>query len=376
MKIEKMIEARAEKLNEMKALNEANPVMDEATEAKYNALNKELNALTRNIELAKVENGLRDQVDTVVTTASTSPKEVDAKASLNALMSYARTGVVDVQNSVTIGGTSNGAVLIPEQYASSILTELSKTTAMRSFAEVFKTSGTFNMPIGGATPSFDWIDEGGDYPTPDLTFTNKTLEAFKAGGIILVAEELLNDESFNLQSHLQEKIVEGLSLTEGIAFITGNGVKKPKGISLDITINETLAALNVITLVDVEDVYLAVPSKARKQGSWIISDTFYKAIFRMKDSTGNYILREGSNGMPGTIFGRPFEIDDTMEGGTGEPLAIFGNLKDYKIGDRGEMAIQRLNERYSEKGFVGFKVYKRTDGKLASTKNIAQLKNA
>ena len=57
-------------------------------------------------------------------------------------------------------------------------------------------------------------------------------------------------------------------------------------------------------------------------------------------------------------------------------LAIFGKLKDYKIGDRGEMAIQRLNERYSEKGFVGFKVYKRTDGKLASTKNIAQLKNA
>lgn len=366
---EELIQARKDALDKMIAISTGENFL----QANYDAAKKEVDSYTAQLETLEIQANLRGKVDDVLPSDN---NKQDEKISVNALMSYARTGVVDPQNSVTIGGASNGAVLIPEQYATSILTELAKTTAMRSFAEVFKTSGTFNMPIGGATPNFDWIDEGGDYPTPDLSFTNKSLEAFKAGGIILVAEELLNDETFNLQAHLQEKIVEGLSLTEGIAFISGNGTKKPKGVSLDITLNETVAALDTITLADVEDIYLAVPSKARKQGAWIISDKFYKAIFRMKDSTGNYILREGANGLPGSIFGRPYEVDDTMEGNTGEPLAIFGNLKDYKIGDRGEMAIQRLNERYSEKGFVGFKVYKRTDGKLASTKNVAQLKNA
>lgn len=368
-KREELIAARKDALEKMTVVSKAETFV----QADYENAKRDVYALTAQIDAFDTTARFENQVDVIVDGGE---KEVDAKASINALMSYARTGVVDPQNSVTIGGASNGAVLIPAQYATSILTELSKTTAMRKFAEVFTTSGTFNMPIGGATPSFAWIDEGGDYPTPDLTFSNKSLEAFKAGGIILVAEELLNDESFNLQAHLQEKIVEGISLTEGKAFIEGDGVKKPKGITVDITLNEVVSAFDTITLADVEDVYLAVPSNARKQGSWVISDKFYKAIFRMKDSTGNYILRDGANGLPGTIFGRPYEIDDTMVGNTGESLAIFGNLKDYKIGDRGEMAIQRLNERYSEKGFVGFKVYKRTDGKLASTKNVAQLKNA
>lgn len=371
-KLLEMMNLRAEKIKEMKALNDANPTMDEQTETKYNALNNEVKALTRNIDIANAENAARNQVDPV----AVGEKGQKEDTSINALLVYARTGKIDPQNAVTIGGTANGAVLIPQQYANAILNELPKLVAMRKFATVLKTSGTFNLPIGGATPVFSWVDEAGDYPTPDLLFTNKTLEAFKAGGIITVSEELLNDESFNLESHLKEKIAEGIALAENTAFISGDGTKKPKGISKDITLIETVSALDTITITDVEDTYLKVPASARAQGSWIISDKFYQAIFRMKDSTGNYILREGANGLPSTIFGRPFEIDETMAGATGEPLAIFGKISDYNIGDRGEMAIQRLDERYADKGLVGFKVYKRTDGKLAIAKNVAMLKNA
>lgn len=373
MNLQEMILARAEKLKEMKALNDANPKMDETTEAKYNVLNEEFKALSRKIDLANVENALSNQIDKVITESKEEKKE---ETSINALMAYARTGKLDPQNAVTIGGTSNGAVLIPQQYATSILNDLAKKVAMRSFATVIRTNGTFNMPIGGATPTFGWVDENTDYPTPDLSFTNKTLEAFKTGGIITVSEELLNDNTFNLEAHLREKIVEGITLAEGTAFISGDGTKKPKGITKDITLIETVSALDTITIADVEDVYLKVPAGARNQGSWIISDKFYQAIFRMKDSTGNYILREGANGLPSTILGRPFEIDETMAGATGEALAIFGRLSDYHIGDRGEMAIQRLDERYADKGLIGFKVYKRTDGKLATDKYVAMLKNA
>ena len=372
--LEELVAARAEKLGEMKALNEANPTMDEAVLASYDALHAEFKALSRNVDIVKTENKLSLEIDDVLTIDDNA--QTDKIGAVSALMTYARTGIVDAEASTTIGGGSNGAVLIPQEYSNSIMTELSKTTAMRKFARVISTNGTYNMPIGGATPAFGWIDEGGAYPTPDLTFTNKSLEAFKAGGIILISEELLADESFNLVSHMREQIVEGVSLAEGEAFISGDGNKKPTGITGDITLVETVSALDVIALSDVEDIYLKVPAKARKQGVWIISDKFYKAIFRMKDSTGNYIMREGQNGMTGTIFGRPFEIDDLMTGATGLPLAIFGKLNDYAIADRGDMAIQRLDERYADEGFVGFKVYKRTDGKLASAKNVAKLNNA
>lgn len=370
MNLAELMALRTEKLAEMKAFNEAHSEMNDAQLAEFAKMKADFEKANRDIDLLKAEDSIEEVVAVVATPETASVTEVSA------LLDYARTGVLDAQNTTTIGGGSNGAVLIPEEYASSILTEMAKNTAMRKYATVTRTNGTFNFPIGGATPSFGWIDEGGTYPTPDLSFTNKSLEAFKAGGIILVSEELLNDETFNLQSHLREQIAQGLSLQEGVAFISGDGNKKPTGIAQDITIEETLSSLDVVTLTDVEDVYLAIPANARKQASWVISDKFYKAIFRMKDSTGNYIMREGQNGMPSTIFGRPFEIDDTMTGATGEPLAIFGKLSDYYIGDRGEMAIQRLDEKYADEGFVGFKVYKRTDGKLSRATNVAKLTNA
>ena len=375
MTLEQLMALRAEKLGAMKAFNEAHAEMDEAQTVAFTKMKSDFEKVSRDIELAKTENKLASEVDDVI--VSKVENSVDNLTNaVSALMDYARTGVVDAKNATTIAGGSNGAVLIPAEYANSILDDLNDNVAMRKFATVIRTSGTYNMPIGGATPAFTWIDEGGTYTKPDLSFTNKTLEAFKAGGIIVVSEELLADESFDLVTHLREKIVEGIALAEGEAFISGNGTKKPTGISGTITLNETVATLDTIAITDVEDVYLKVPAKARKIGSWIISDKFYKAIFRMKDTTGNYIMRDGQNGLPGTIFGRPFEIDDTMDGATTEPLAIFGMLSDYTIGDRGEMAIQRLDETYAEDGYVGFKVYKRTDGKLSRTKYVSQLKNA
>ncbi len=365
---EELIKARKDALDKMIAISSN----ENFVQANYDAAKKEVDAITAQIETLDIQAKLRGKVDTIVDSGQDG---IDAKASMDALMSYVRTGVVDAQNTVTIGGSSNGIVLIPEQYASSILTELGKNVTMRKFATVVKTNGTFNLPISGATPTFAWIDEAGTYPAPDLSFTNKTLEAFKAGAIITVSEELLNDESFNLESHLREQAVEGLMLAEGEAFIAGDGNKKPKGISKDITLIQSVSSMDVITLADIENLYLAVPSKARMSGSWIISDKLYKAIFRMKDATGNYILRDGANGLPSTIMGRPFEIDDTMLAGAQEPLAIFGKLSDYHIGDRGELGIQRLVEKYADEGLIGFRFYKRTDGKLALTKNVAMLKN-
>ncbi len=354
---------------------------DEAT--KYDELEKEFDDLTRQIDRLVKQEERESQLDTPSSTAvrgggAEDPKaDTESRDALDGLLVYARTGNLPANaRAITVGGGKGGAYIIPEAYASSILSDLESESPFRKFATVIKTNGTYNMPIGGSTPVFEWIGEGGTYPKPDTSFTNKTIDAHKAGGIILVSEELLDDESFNLATHLRTQIVEGLAIIESGAFYTGDGTGKPKGMSTDITLTETVTVLDTITLTDVEDTFLAVPAKARKNGKWAISDKFYKAIFRMKDSTGNYIMREGSDGNPGTIFGRPFEIDDALEGGAGEPLAFFGKLEDYVIGDRGEMAIQRLDQTYAEEGYVGFKVYKRTDGKLSRTKYVAQLKNA
>lgn len=50
-----------------------------------------------------------------------------------------------------------------------------------------------------------------------------------------------------------------------------------------------------------------------------------------------------------------------------------GDFKQYRIADRGGIAIQRLNEKYADTGHVGFRMRKRTDGKLLVTESVKTL---
>ena len=49
---------------------------------------------------------------------------------------------------------------------------------------------------------------------------------------------------------------------------------------------------------------------------------------------------------------------------TGQKAVLYGDFKYYYIVDRQSISVQRLNELYSINGQVGFRIMKRTDGKL------------
>lgn len=383
MTLEQLKALAKEKFDKLEALNAKESLSDEENK-EFEILLKEHKAIDTKIELEKHKAVLAGRVDEKITTNQT---DAQAKAQLeeaNALeftkfMASGGTNLSEIKATMVLGSPTNGAVLVPEKYANEIIKLLKRNVAVRKYATVIRTNGTFNMPVGDDRAVAGWIDELGTYPTSDVKFSNMQLEAFKNGVIIKVSEELLADESFNLQGYLVEQIADATGWLEGAAFVNGDGVKKPTGMLQGIATGnqDTLAVLDTISAADVEDLYLKVHNTYRKRGTWIISDKFFKAVFKLKDSQGNPIWSQGFNANePGRLFNRPYEIDDTMLGGTGEPLAFFGDISRYKIGDRGQMAIQRAEERYMEEGVVAFKVYKRVDGKLTKDDSIAVLKNA
>ena len=62
MNLQEMIAARAAKLADMKALNEANPTMDETVQASYDALHAEFTKLNRDVEIAKTYAKLEEEL--------------------------------------------------------------------------------------------------------------------------------------------------------------------------------------------------------------------------------------------------------------------------------------------------------------------------
>ncbi len=382
MDLEKLMALRAEKLTAMKIFNEAHAEMNEEDTATFAKMKAEFEKVSRDIDLLKTENKLASEVDEIIAISPVNAQAILDVENIKDFTHFMASGGVDlskIKATMTLGAPTSGTVLVPEQWAKEIDKLLKRNVAVRKYATVIKTNGTFNMPVGDDRAVAGWIDELGAYPTSDVKFSNLQIEAFKNGVIVKVAEEFLADESFSLQSYLVEQIADATGWLEGAAFIDGDGVKKPTGLLKGIAAKnqDTLAVLDTVSIADVEDLYLKVHNTYRKRGTWIISDKFYKAVFKLKDAQGNPVWSQGFNaGEPGRLFNRPVEIDDTMLGESGEPLAFFGDISRYKIGDRGQMAIQRAEERYMEEGVVAFKVYKRVDGKLTKDDAVAVLKNA
>ena len=149
MKRDELLASRKNALERMEAAAKA----ENFVQADYDKAKNDVDALTAQINAFDTRSKFENELDSVIPKAGSS-KDTELKAKMGAVLAYVRRGVIDPQNAVTIGGAANGAVLIPQEYAKSILKDLESETAIRKFATVVTTNGTYNMPIGGGAPTF------------------------------------------------------------------------------------------------------------------------------------------------------------------------------------------------------------------------------
>ena len=368
MNLTELIAARAAKLGEMKALNDANATMDETVQASYDALHAEFTKLNRDVEIAKTEASLASQVDDVIPTAQgINLDEVNAEYR-NAFDNYlAGSNIGEAVAAMTEGVDADGGYTVPVSYQNTVIAKLNSLSATRSISSVMGTTSTTNIPTEGDAPTFAWIDEGGAYGETKSTFGNVQLNAWKLGGIIKVSRELLADTAINFESYMAGQIAKGIDKAEAPAFAVGDGIKKPTGYATSATVgaSSTTAAAAAVTADEIIDFYYDLPEEYRRNATWRFNDNTMKAIDKLKDGNGNYLVTTFSDGTKPTIKGRPVSIDNSMPDlGTGNKFIVLGDFSYFQIADRGAMTIQRLNELYAGTGMVGFQVTVRVDAKV------------
>ena len=246
---------------------------------------------------------------------------------------------------------------------------LEQETIIRSHAHVFTTSsGSHKIPVVTSKGSASWVDEEGQIPDSDDVFGQKLIGAHKVATRIKVSEELLNDSAFDLEGYFVSEFGRRIGNKEEEAFFTGNGSGKPTGI-LDGTagadVGVTTASASAITADEIIDLFYSLNVPYRKDAIWILNDSTIKAIRKLKDSTGNYLLQPAlKDGEVSTLLGRPyFTSAFAPEIAAGAKTIVFGDLSYYWIGDREGISFKRLNELYAGNGQVGFLASKRLDGK-------------
>ena len=390
---------RAQKLAAAKAFLESNRNADgflsEEDDAAYSRMEAEITALGNEIarmeRLEAMDAQLAKPVSTPIIEKPASSKEdtktgraSDAYKSAFWHVTRHKDHVTpEMRNALQEGVDSEGGYLVPDEFERTLVQGLNENTIIRAHAHVITTSsGLHKIPVVAAHGSAAWIDEEGAYTESDETFGQVQLDAHKVGTIIKVSEELLNDAAFDLEGYIRSEFIRRIGDKEEDAFLNGNGSSKPTGILNETgggQVGVTTASTTAITSDELIDLFYSLKAPYRKNAIWVLNDSTVKAIRKLKDSTGNYLLQPAlKDGEVSTILGRPyFTSTYAPEIAAGTKTVVFGDLKYYWIGDRQGISFRRLNELYAGNGQVGFLASKRLDGKtvLPEAIKILQMKS-
>ena len=352
---------------EGRALNTDERVVVEKIEADIDALKATID--TREKLAAADRETVPDSQRQTVVPQSTTAQPGDYRT---AFWSGMRTGVLSSEmRDHKVGTDSLGGFTVPDEFRRELIEALNEENVIRSLATQFTTtSGTMTIPVNSAHGSASWKTEETAYATSDETFAEVTLNAYKGTALIKVTEELLNDSAFPIESFLAKEFGRRLGKLEEEAFINGTGSNQPTGVFGGSTLGTTANATNAITADELTDLYHSLGRAYRSRATWVMKDSTVKLIRKLKtgvSSDNTYLWQAGlKDGEPDRLFGRPVVVSEFAPAATtGLKPIIFGDLSYYYIGDRQQMSMQRLVELYAANGHVGFRQFKRTDGKLA-----------
>ncbi len=207
---------------------------------------------------------------------------------------------------------------------------------------------------GGSTAR--WESEGEQNTANTATPTISRLEIVP-GKIVakpLVTEEMLDDSEENIERMLVDETAIAFSDKEATAFISGDGVEKPRGILTYPTVANAswtwgnlgyvitgvsgdLAAINAGTGVSPADVFIdliaALPNQYLAGASFIANKATIAKIRKIKDTTANFIWQDSlQKGTPPLLFGYPvIEVSDMPDIGAGSFSVAFGDFRQAYI---------------------------------------------
>lgn len=308
-------------------------------------------------------------------------KQVQYKAAFN---SFVRKGLENEVKAMSVDSDADGGYLVPEEMSSEIVTKIFESSPMRQLASA-QTISTDSLDILEDLDEVQsgWVGETGARPvtgTPQLNMIKIPVHEIYA--FPLSTQKFLDDASVNVESWLGGKVSAKFSRDEASAFVSGDGVAKPRGIlsyaagtgygQIEQIASGGASSITADALINMT---LTLKEFYLSGASWLIKRETLKEIRKLKDLNGMYLWGPGLNGSaPSTLLGFPVYQAADMPALAANSLSVaFGNFKvGYQIVDR--IGIRVLRDPFTQKPFVGFYTTKRVGGAVKNYEAIKIMK--
>jgi HK97 family phage major capsid protein len=284
------------------------------------------------------------------------------------------------EKALSIGSGQDGGYLVPAETEATVNRLLKAISPIRSIAGIRTVSGSiYKRPFATTGADSGWVAETAARPqtnTPvlaELQFPTMELYAMPAA-----SGALLDDAIVNIDEWLAEEVRIAFADQEGKAFVTGDGVNKPKGFLTYTTVANSAwtwgnlgyiatgvaGALPATNAGDkLLDLIYAAKAPYRANAHFVMNRSTQAAIRKMKDGQGNYLWQPANapGEMPSLMGYGVVECEDMPDIAANSLSIAFGDFsRGYLVVDRA--GIRVLRDPFSAKPYVLFYTTKRVGG--------------
>jgi HK97 family phage major capsid protein len=314
---------------------------------------------------------------------------------------YVRSGDDDALRGLVLEGKAmstavagDGGYLVDPQTSDAIRSVLNSAASLRQVANVVTVeASSYDVLIDTSDVGHGWANETGNASeTGTPTVERVTIPLHELSALPKVSQRLLDDAAFDVEGWLSGKIAEKFSRAEAAAFISGDGVEKPKGFLTYASVasgTETWGQIgHVLSGADgdfaaanpadaIVDLVYALAAPYRANAVFLMNSKTAGAVRKLKDADGRFLWSDGlAAGEPARLMGyRVIISEDMPDIATWAPAIAFGDFNaGYTIAERPDLRI--LRDPFSAKPHVLFYATKRLGGDVSDFAAIKVLKFA
>ena len=312
-----------------------------------------------------------------------------------AIDAFIRTGDETELKTLSAGSDPDGGYSVLPVMSQSMTTRLYNLSPMRrvSRVETITTGDAFEEIDDRDEAAASWVGESQSRPKTDTPEIGRwRIPVHEIYSLQAVTQRLLDDSSRNIGAWVDGKITDKFARSEGAAFVTGDGLAKPKGfLTYDaVTTEDFTRARGKLQYVKtgaaagfaatnpadaLRSLMWSLHTPYRAGAVWQMNSNVASSIDKFKDGMGNYIWRDGMTaGAPPSLLGYPVELNEEMPDLAANVFPIaFGNFGlGYCIVEKA--GVKMLRDPYTDKPNVLFYGYRRVGGGLANDDAIKLLK--
>ena len=287
-----------------------------------------------------------------------------------------------------MNSTSDAGFLAAPTVALQVQEALNAMSSLRKVANVVTVeSATFEMLVDMGDIASGWSTEAGTQAETGTPAVQRVvIPVHELSAMPKASQRLLDDAAFDIEEWLAGRIADKFIRAEATAFISGDGVNKPRGFLTHArAANASATNVQIGTIPSgatgdfaatnpanaLIDLVYALSTQYRANGSFVMNSKTAAAVRKMRDTDGRFLWTDSlAMGQPPQLLGYPVLLcEDMPDIANGSAAIAFGDFKSaYTIVERPDLRV--LRDPYSAKPHVLFYATKRVGGGVTDARAI------